>query len=109
MAANMLLVDVESDDGVAIIYCNGELDLSVCGDLREAIERVSTPALSLLRIDTSGLSFMDSSGLHCLIETERRCREHGTRLEVIPSRPVSRLLKIAGVADIFTGSPECCR
>jgi len=105
MAANdLLLVDVETDGGVAVIHCNGELDVSVCGDLQAVIERVATPSLSLLRIDTSGLSFMDSSGLHCLVETETRCHQHGTRLEVIPSRPVTRLLKIAGVAQRFADS-----
>ena len=100
----MLLVDVEADHGVAVIHCHGELDMSGCGDLRAAIESVSTPDLELLRIDTTGLSFMDSSGLHCLVETERRCHQHGTRLEVIPSRPVTRLLKIAGVAQRFADS-----
>ena len=99
------MVDVEADEGVAaIIHCHGELDVSVCGDLRAAIERVSTPDLTLLRIDTTDLSFMDSSGLHCLVDTESRCHEHGTLLEVIPSRPVTRLLKIAGVAQRFAAS-----
>ena len=46
---------------------------------------------------------MDSSGIHCLIETDQRCQERGTRLEVIPSRPVARLLAIAGVGDAFQG------
>ena len=106
----MLMIDVEAEDGVAVIHCHGELDVSVCGELRAAIQRVSTPDLALLRIDTTGLSFMDSSGLHCLVETEERCQQHGTRLEVIPSRPVSRLLEVAGVADRFAGtSRECCR
>ena len=39
MAANdLLLVDVETDGGVAVIHCNGELDVSVCGDLQAVIE-----------------------------------------------------------------------
>lgn len=104
MAANTLVLNVETGDGMAVIHCHGELDMSVSDHLRAAIERVYTPGLAVIRIDTTGLSFMDSSGIHCLIETEQRCQEHGTRLEVIPSRPVARLLAIAGVADRFAGS-----
>ena len=104
MTANTLVLDVEAGDGMVIIHCQGELDMSVSDHLRATIERVYAPDLELIRIDTTGLSFMDSSGIHCLIETEQRCQEHGTRLEVIPSRPVARLLAIAGVGDAFAGS-----
>jgi stage II sporulation protein AA (anti-sigma F factor antagonist) len=103
MAANLLKLDIEADENVVVIRCHGELDLSVADDLRAAIERLSRPGLMLLRIDATNLSFMDSSGIHCLIETGERCQEHGTRLEVIPSRPVERLLEIAGGA-MFPGS-----
>ena len=103
MHSGILSLDVETDEDVVTIRCNGELDMTVAGELRSAIEGASRPNLKQITIDTTGLSFMDSSGLHCLIETKRRCEQHGTRLEVIPSRPVARLLRLVGVADDLVG------
>jgi anti-anti-sigma factor len=50
----------------------------------------------VLRIDTSGLSFMDSSGLACLLEAHREGQARGASLEVIPSPAVSRLVELTG-------------
>jgi hypothetical protein len=56
--------------------------------------------VAVIRIDTRGVTFMDSSALSCLIETDQRCREQGTRFEIIPSAPVTRLFELAGWSPI---------
>ena len=103
MHRDLLRLQVEAGDGVAVIRCEGELDLSVRDAFRQAIETSNSPDLTTIRIDATGLTFMDSSGLSCLIEAAQRCREHGTRLEVIPSEPVARLFELAGCSPMLAG------
>jgi anti-anti-sigma factor len=53
-----------------------------------------------LWIDFSSTGFMDSTGLHFLLETQARLNSLSRRLAIIcPGGPVRRLLDLAGVAE----------
>ena len=53
-----------------------------------------------LWIDLSATTFMDSSGLHLLLDTKRRAHELRRRLAIVcPPGTVRRVFDIAGVAD----------
>ena len=84
-----------------VISCRGELDLSVSHQLEEKIDQLWTAGLRSITIDMTGVSFMDSSGVHCLLEIRKRCHEFGVRLELIPSEAVALVLKITGRAVMF--------
>jgi anti-sigma B factor antagonist len=94
MSGHLFRVEVQSSDDTVVIRCAGELDLSVAETLRRAIDRACTAKVANLRIDTVDLTFIDSTGLSCLLEAHRRCDEVGAALEVIPSPPVARLLDL---------------
>lgn len=104
----ILDLDLQTDDGAVVIRCRGELDISVCDDLKQTINRSYTPDLEVLKIDMTGLAFIDSSGLACILQTADRCRQLGVTLEVMPSRPVARLFALAGVDQHRVGTARDC-
>lgn len=102
---DILELDLQAKDGTVLVRCSGELDVSVCDKLREAIAWSYTCDLRALRIDMSAVNFIDSSGLACLIETNNRCHDLGIRFDVIPSEIVARLLDLTH-APIPRAAPE---
>jgi len=92
-----LRLAVSEQDGATVITCEGEIDLASTADLMEAISMAITRELSLLRVDATRVGFLDSSGLRCLLEADRRCASNGVRFEVVPSAHVARLLRLCGL------------
>ena len=102
----LLRTEVELEaNGVVVIRCSGELDMSVVDELVEAIEWYRTADLRVLRIDTSGLEFIDSSGLQCLLNARERCEATGVRMRLVLGSTVQRLLELSGAIDHFTVEP----
>jgi stage II sporulation protein AA (anti-sigma F factor antagonist) len=87
------------------IACHGEIDLSTCPTLQEAISRSFTPDLLLLRLDLTGVTFFDSTGVRCLVDCQRRCENVGARLDVVASPIVERVLHLVGLRAILQQSP----
>jgi anti-anti-sigma factor len=55
---------------------------------------------SVITVDMSGVSFMDSSGLRVLMDATTRAREGGGDLIVArPSAAVARLVEISGLSE----------
>ena len=103
----LLRTEVEMEvNGVVVIRCMGELDMSVVDELVEAIEWSRTPDLRVLRIETRGLEFIDSSGLHCLLKAKERCDATGVRMELVAGPAVQKLLEISGTIDHFHSRPS---
>ena len=89
----MPLADVRSEreDKTAVAVVTGEVDLSNAASVRQQIAGSVTPDDDALLVDLSELSFIDSAGLHAVIELgtvleERRqqlllCVPHGSSIE----------------------------
>jgi anti-anti-sigma factor len=92
---------IAADDLVArtvLLRAFGELDASSCDELVRAVA-AAVAADRSVRLDTVGVDFIDSSGLHALA---RLRRQHGTRFELRPQgRAVTRLLEITGTTSLF--------
>lgn len=82
-------------DGVVSLV--GEVDADTCSLFDSMlVEGLVTGS----DVDLSGVSFMDSSGLRVLIAHHQRLADTDRPLRILhPSRPVSRLLEITGLAD----------
>jgi anti-sigma B factor antagonist len=78
----------------ATICCAGELDVGSCRKLIDAIERVYRPDLEQLRVDLSGVTFIDSTGIGCLIHADMQCRKQGVRLEIVPGTATLNLIRL---------------
>lgn len=87
-------------DEMITVACSGELDIATAPDAEREIARAVAPdAPKLIRLDWSGLTFMDSTGIRLLLSTVRRCKEAGYELEWDLSPPAQRALDAVGIHD----------
>ena len=98
------LVITPTDSGFSV---SGEIDAHTAPEIAAAI---SGSSVEPLRIDLSGVEFVDSSGLRVLIEAHQSRQAEGRSMTLVrPSNVVTRLFDIAGVdqyLDIAHDDPE---
>jgi len=88
--------------GRATVRIAGEVDISSSAQLRQALETSLAEPCRELLLDLSNVGFMDSSGLHALVETTQAFRARGGSVKLQnPSRAVCRLLEITGIIRCF--------
>lgn len=93
-------VSTETTDELVVIACTGELDIATAPDVERAIgDAVAADTPKLIRLDWSGLTFMDSTGIRLLLSTVRRCKEAGFELVWDLSPPAQRALDAVGIHD----------
>jgi anti-sigma B factor antagonist len=89
---------------------SGELDLVSSPALTGTISDLAgSSGLELIIVDLRGLVFMDSTGLHAVIQAQQEVQEAGQRFALIRGpEQVQRLFELTGVADALTivDSPE---
>ena len=75
-----LTVRAESADdaGLAVVRCEGEIDLSTCDELRSALASVVEAKPQALRVDLTGTRFLDSAGVACLLHANDACLDAGS-------------------------------
>jgi anti-sigma B factor antagonist len=83
----------EPHTGVLELKLTGEVDMATVTPLRETTATATASGdYECLVLDLSGVSFMDSSGLHVLVETQRAMTAAGRAMKIVCSS--SNLLKI---------------
>jgi anti-sigma B factor antagonist len=92
----------EIGENAVRIGIEGEIDLVTAPGFARVL-RAQIADHKDVRLDFSGTTFMDSTGLKVLIDGIERCRRHGTRLRVEPGVPhqISRLFEITGVDAVL--------
>ena len=80
----------------------GELDLATVEEAEAAVERARREQAGALCLDLSDLTFLDSSGLHLVLQIHAACRAQGEALRIVPGpRSVQRVFDLAGVLEIL--------
>jgi len=106
MTADELHVVVETtDDGVVVIRVRGSLDgWTGPSGLVEALEKAAEDGGRLTVADLSRLEFADSTGLHALLNAQRRHTEAGVRLVLAGplGTGVRRLFEVSGTLGAFS-------
>jgi anti-anti-sigma factor len=96
-SAPLLTAHVESRNGVARIAVSGELDLSTVPALMEQLAHVEQDGVTAIMLDLRDLTFIDSSGLHALLQARDRAKTNGHRLIWVGAGPPARgLFEITG-------------
>jgi len=91
-----------ASDGTVTVTLRGELDLGSVGALQERLTAVEQGAPSLIVLDLSDLSFIDSSGLRVLLLADGRARESGRELVLTQSTDaVQRVFEMTGTRDLL--------
>jgi anti-sigma B factor antagonist len=91
-------VEVQRRGDVAIVRPRHELDLTTIGTLRAALDGIKGSARLVL--DLRDLSFMDSTGVHLLLELHQRARHRGFELSLVaPAPPADRAIRLCGLDE----------
>jgi anti-sigma B factor antagonist len=95
------LTVVRSDQATRIAP-SGELDIASAPEFEAAIlEATSAPGAELV-LDLRKLTFMDSTGLRALAQTNARAEPDGFTLTIIRGpRQIERVLEISGLAELL--------
>jgi anti-sigma B factor antagonist len=93
-------IRLEADDGTTICRVQGDADAASASQLRETFSELT--AETRVIIDFSGVSFIDSAGLGCLIAGARRIHDAGGEVVLCSARrAVHRLLHTVGMDRVL--------
>jgi anti-sigma B factor antagonist len=98
----MTILEVESAerDGRVHVSLRGELDLSTVGKVDDELQNVEGASPKVVVLDLSELSFLDSTGLRCVVRADERAREDGRRFVVVRGpEAVQRVFEITRLAE----------
>jgi anti-anti-sigma factor len=99
VSAQLADVTFERDGSIAIAHLSGEIDMSNATSVRHRIAELVTPDDDAVILELSGLSFIDSAGLHAVFELGAVLDERRQHLLVsVPSGgQVDRTVGIVGM------------
>src|SRR5690349_5834290 len=89
--------------GIMELAVTGEVDMLTGPTLRDAInEAVAATNLAVVAVNLAAVTFIDSSGIHALIDADRALRALGGRLHLVePSTVVEHVLELTGLSWFF--------
>jgi anti-sigma B factor antagonist len=97
-----LRVGVSEQGTTTTISLVGEWDLAQQPAMRRTIVNVLARLPECVVLDLSGLDFIDSAGIHGVLELHRRSEQQQARLVIVPGGPqVQRSFELVGLAEIL--------
>ena len=104
----MVDVGFERRGRIAVATLSGEVDMSNAPSVRQRLADAITPEDTAVVIDLSALTFIDSAGLHTLIELGTVLEEKRQRLllNVPPDNPLARVIEIVGMPRSVSVYPD---
>jgi anti-anti-sigma factor len=81
-------VEIETEGAVAIATLAGDLDVVRSNSLRDELLEAPGPNVVALLVDLSALTYLDSAGVHLLLDVHRRLARRGYALHLV--RPQRR-------------------
>jgi len=91
-------IDVRPARERVVIVPRGELDVATIGQLAAAIDDLAGRGFQAIALDLVATSFIDSSGVHLLLEQTARADAKVTVIDA--SNPVRRVLDLTGVRHL---------
>ena len=82
----MTILEVQTEDrgdGLAHVTLRGELDLSTVSRVQDELQHVESSGPHTVVLDLSGLSFLDSTGLRCVVSANERATTEGRRFVLV--------------------------
>lgn len=102
LAPGALAVGLERAGRTITLTLCGELDLVTAALVRAALDQAASERPDHLVIDLRELSFIDSTGVHLLLDAHRRLQQTWTSLEIRPGgRSVQRIFQLTHLADFL--------
>jgi anti-anti-sigma factor len=96
----ILEIETQDRDGLVHVALRGELDLSTVSKVQDELKRVEEASPRTVVLDLSKLTFLDSTGLRCLVTADERARNEGRRVVLVRGPdPVQRVFAITRLED----------
>jgi anti-sigma B factor antagonist len=94
----MLEITVAAGESGPVVKLSGECDMSVTGQLNDALDAQIDAGAQHLTVDLSGLRFADSACINTLVQAHLMLTERGRTFELaFPQPAVARTLALLGV------------
>jgi anti-anti-sigma factor len=95
-------IEVVRNGGSTRIAPTGELDIATTPALEQAIAEATSEPGATLVLDLRELTFMDSTGLRTLAQTNARADSAGFALAIVRGpRQIERVLEISGLGALL--------
>jgi anti-sigma B factor antagonist len=89
-------------NGDSVVVLSGELDMATAPELTGVLVTIIEDGPQEVVLDLSGLSFIDSSGIAALVDSQQRLSEQKRRLSIHGAQPGAvRVFEIAGLVDFL--------
>jgi anti-sigma B factor antagonist len=96
----ILEIETLDRDGLVHVALRGELDLSTVSKVQDELKRVEQSSPPTVVLDLSKLSFLDSTGLRCIVTADERARQAGRRIVLVRGpEPVQRVFTITRLEE----------
>jgi anti-anti-sigma factor len=88
------------------ISVRGEWDLAQKPAMRRVINDVLARVPECVVLDLARVSFIDSTGVHAVIELHKRAEQQGARVVIVPGpRAVQRIFELVGLTEVLAFLP----
>jgi anti-sigma B factor antagonist len=95
---NYMLGQRSPSPGTHVIQVGGEVDMGAAPELREAVGSAIEDGVSLLVIDLSDASFIDSTAIGIIVSARSQMKERGGALELVCTEPnLMRIFQVVGI------------
>jgi anti-sigma B factor antagonist len=88
-----------SDTAVAL--CCGEVDVGSCSKLIDALDEILENGADRVIVDMREVTFIDSTGIGCLLHGAMAARSTGTPFKVIPGEATRSFIRASGLTAQF--------
>ena len=99
----------EQRDSGVVVVASGEIDLWSAPEVKAALAAHGARDSAVV-LDLRGVTFMDSSGLGLIVESNQRARKHGFRFAIAVggASDVHRILEMSGLTKVlsFVDDPD---
>ncbi|MFJ8795683.1 anti-sigma factor antagonist [Streptomyces sp. NPDC102462] len=97
---------VHQDRGATVLEFHGEIDIAAATEIGPYLDRVTDRPGARIVIDLRHIEFFDCSGLRLLYRARGRVLEHGGRLHLVCTHPLTlRVLRVTGLARLLPPRP----
>ena len=89
--------------GVAVVALTGEIDLYTCPEFKQELLRVIADGATLVVVDLTKTTFIDSTALGVIIRGVERLKQRDGRLVVVCADPnIVKIFEVTGLNRIFS-------
>jgi anti-sigma B factor antagonist len=93
----------EAGPGIAVVALTGEVDLYTCPEFKQELLRVIADESSLVVVDLTATTFIDSTALGVIIRGVERLKQQDGRLVVVCADPnIVKVFEVTGLNRIFS-------